>query len=322
MKINYKIKKILHILSNNSRTTTKNIAKEIKTTQQNASYLINKLEGEKIILDYKVLIDSSKFSLNNFCVFLRLKKYSKSELNNLIHYLKEINEIVAIDVLFGKFDLFLKFSTNNPSNFNKVFHKIIEDNPNKFFDYKILTQIVQYYYPLNYLTKKKYENKIIISGDRNFISTNKTEREIINYLNDNSRVNYSEIAKKMNTSSKTIISKIKNLEKKKIIKGYSININHNKLEFNKYYLFLKVNFKELKDESKLKQFISNSQNIIENLKVFGDWNNILIIETLKKEEFQNLLFLLKEKFSEIIIDYEFIESVETKIWKYLPKLND
>ncbi len=320
MKIDYKIKKVLHILSNNSRTTSKEIAKEIKTSQQNASYLINKLEEEKIIKNYKILIDSSKFSLNNFCVFLKLKKYSKSELNNFIVNLKKYNEIIAIDILFGNFDIFLKFSTPNPSHFNKILNQIIRENPNKIFDFQILTQIVQYNYPHNFLSKKNFETKTIISGDREYISTNKIEKEILNYLNENSRINYSFIANKLNTTSKTIISKIRKLENLNIIKGYSININYNKLNHNKYYLFLKFDLKELKDEKKLKDFFQTCPNIIENLKIFGKWDNILIIETVKTNDFKKILFSLKEEFSEILQDYDFLESEDTRMWKYIPKL--
>ncbi len=321
MNIDYKIRKILQILSNNSRTTSKEIAKEIKTSQQNASYLINKLDKNKFILNYKLIIDSSKFSLNNFCVFLRLQKYSKQRLNQFITHLKKYPEIIAIDILFGNFDIFLKFSTPNPSHFNKIIRQIIQENNEDILDYQILTQIVQYNYPLNYLSKKKIESKLIISGDREYISTNKIEKKIINFLNENSRINYSIIANKLNTTSKTIISKIKKLEKNNIIRGYSINLNHKKLNLNKYYLFLKFNIKDSKEEKKIKNFFKNSPNIIENLKVLGEWDNILIIETIKNDDFKKILFSIKEEFSEILQDYNFLESEETKLWKYLPKLD-
>jgi len=320
MEVNSKIKKIIHILSNNSKTTTKEISKEIKTTQQNVSYLITKLEEKKIIQSYKILIDSSKFGFNNFCVFLKLKKYSKSELNVFISSLKRYEEVCCIDTLFGNYDLFLKFIVPNPSHFNKILNQILIENEEKIFDYKILTQVVLYSFPHNFLSKKQYEKKIIISGDREYISTNEIEKKILNYLNDGTKVNFAKMAQKLNTTSKTIISKIKTLENKKIIKGYSINTNHKNLNLERYYLFLKFHIKELQEDSKFQKFIENSPNIIEFLKIFGEWDRILIIEVNNSEEFKKILFKLKEEFSESIKDYDFLESEEIKLWKYLPKL--
>ena len=277
MKLDYKIRKILHILSNNSKTTTKGISKEIKTTQQNASYLINKLEDEKIINSYEILIDSSKFGFNNFCVFLKLKKYSKSELNSFISSLKGYEDVCCIDTLFGNYDLFVKFIVPNPSHFNKILTQILNENKERIFDYKILTQIVLYRFPYNFLSKKQYEKKIIISGDREYISTNEMDRKILNFLNNGNKVNFAKSANKLNTTSKTIITKIKALENKKIIRGYTINIKHKKLNLQRYYLFLKFDIKELNEDSKFQKFVESSQNIIEFLKVFGEWDRILII---------------------------------------------
>jgi len=325
MKVDYKIRKILHLLSNNSRATTKEIAKEIKTSQQNASYLISKLKINKkddLINSFKLLIDSSRFGYNNFLVFLRLKKYSKSEINSFINELKKYKEVIGIDLLFGKYDLLIKFSSPNPSNFNKIHINILNKFSENIFDYLILTQVVLYFYPSNYLSKKSFDKKIIISGDREIINISLIEKKIINLLNTNSRINYSHIANNLNTTSKTIISKIKNLEKKNIIKGYSININHHNLNINKYYLFLKFDIKVLDENKRFIQYTKNNPNIVEFIKIFGEYNAILIIETLKENEFKEILFIIKEEFSDIITDYEFLESKETKIWKYLPEFEE
>jgi len=320
MKVNKKIIQILQLLSHNSKLTSKEIAKKIKTTQQNASYLLNKLNDEKYIHSYKVLIDSSKFGENTFYVLLRLKEYSKEDLDLFINELKKTNEICGIDILFGNFDIILKFIATSPAHFNKVLNKILLSNQQRIFDYKILTQIVLYKFSLNFLERNRISKKVIISGNKEYISTNETEKKILNLITQNEKINYTQIAQKLNTTAKTISLKIKNLEKKKIIHGYSININHNKSNLKKFYLFLKLDIKELEENKEFEKCIQNSPFIVEYLKVFGDWDKILIIETKTSQEFKELLFTLKEKFSGSLIDYNFLESEEIKLWKYLPKL--
>lgn len=319
MALNYTTRKTLHILSNNSRSSTKEIAKNTKTTQQNASFKISKFEEDNLI-SYKLLVDSSKFRFSNYCVFIRLKNYSRAFVNNLTSELKKYKEIICIDFLFGNYDIFLKFAAPNTSHFNKILREILNAHMKDFSDYKILTQIVLYHYPLNFLSKMKYDHKVIISGDREYINIDKTNRKIINTLNSHARTNFVKIANQLNTTSKTVISRIKELEKKGIIKGYSINLNHKKLNLKRYYVQLKYNYLDLDEEKRIINYFNYQPNIIEFIKVFGEWDTILIIETLNYEDFKETIYNLKEKFSNSILDYSFLESEETKLWKYLPEL--
>lgn len=320
MKRDYKVMKTIHLLSNNSRLSSKEVAKEIKSTQQNASYLINKLESEKKILNFKLLVDSSKFGFSNFCVFLRIKHYSKSKVNNFVNEIKKYKEIISIDFLFGNFDIFLRFATPNASNFNKIFKDILNSYPNMILDNVILTQIVLYNYPLNYLSKKRFNERIIISGDREIINIDEMDKKIINELNNNSRTNYSYIANKINTTSKTVIQRVKNMVKKNIIRGFSIMPNHKTLNINRYYLLLKLDFEDAETEKSYNYFVQQQTNITEHIKVFGLWDSILIVESLDTEDFKKILYVLKEQYSDFIINYTFYESEEVKLWKYIPEL--
>ena len=316
----YNLKKTLHILSINSRATTKEIAKEINTTQQNVSNRLTKLTENKYINSFRLFTDPSKFGFTNFCVLLRLKKYSKSILNKITNDLKTYKEITGIEILFGNFDIFLKFTTPNTSYFNKLLREILIKYPREIVNYKILTLIVLYAFPSNYLSQKRPSEKYLISGDREALEIDKTDKQILNLLNDNSRTNFSIIARKLNTTAKTIISRVRNLEKQNIIKGYTINLNHKKLNIKRYYLLFKIDFSDPNFDKEFITFVQNSPNIVEFIKIFGAWDKMLIIETMNEEEFKEILYIIKEKFSERIEDYIFLESEEVKLWKYLPEL--
>lgn len=312
--------KIIHLLSSNSRLSSKEVAKNVKTTQQNASYSINKLESENKILNFKLLIDSSKFGYGNFCVFLRLRYYSKNKLNDFLEQIKKYKEIVGIEFLFGSFDIFLRFSTPNASNFNKIFKEILNKNPSMILNHLILTQIVLYNYPLNYLSKKKFQERVIISGDREIVEVDTLDKKIINLLNQNSRKTSTEIADKTRSTPKTIIQRIKNLERKQIIKGYSVIPNHKKLKIQRNYILIKLNYHDPEVENQFNRFCDKQINIVESIKVFGVWDQIIIVECLENDEFKRVIYSMKENFPEFVVNYTFYESEEVKMWKYVPEL--
>lgn len=59
-----------------------------------------------------------------------------------------------------------------------------------------------------------------------------TDKKIINYLMTDARLSARQIALKMGMSTVTILSRIKKLEKEKIIKGYTATIDHEKVGYD------------------------------------------------------------------------------------------
>ncbi len=57
------------------------------------------------------------------------------------------------------------------------------------------------------------------------------DRKILKELIKNSRQSFREIARKLDVAVGTVLSRVKNLEKEGIIKGYSILIDHEKLGY-------------------------------------------------------------------------------------------
>ena len=319
MGTNLSTKKILFELSLNSRASTKYLGRQIRASQQNASYFVNKLEKDNVILNFTLLTDSSKFGYGGFCVFLRLKMSSKSDLNEFVKYLKNYKEIVAIEFLFGSSDLFLRFLSPNPSNFNKQFNTILQEFSKKILDYFILTQIVSYEFSKDYLSRKKAKQLIIISGDREPLRITDTDKEILSYLRENSRENYSFIANKLNITSKTVISRIKSMENRGIIRGYTCLFDHSKVGVLRYYLFIRFDFNQIEDDKKFVNFVSKTDQVVEYVKVFGKWDGIIFIETFSVDKFKEILVAIKEKFADVISDFAFLEAEKTEMWNYIPE---
>lgn len=321
MNIDKKLFRVIELLTENSRITTKKIAKEIKTSQQNASYLLNKLKKDKILISNVLLVDSSKLNLTNFLVLIRLKSNSLDSINKFISILEKYNNITVIETIFGNYDILLKFTTLNNSYFNKILKEILVLTHDNIISYEILTEIVEYHLSKNYLFEKKDFKGKILAGDRNSEVLDSIDLNILNLLNKDSRTNFSKIASNLDLSSKTIISRVKSMEKLKIIRGYSIALNYSLLNLSKKYLFIKTNLEKIELESNFITYLKKSSNVTEIIKTFGNWDIILAIEANNENDFKNLLFQIKEKFPKYILNYDFLESVEIKRFKCIPQID-
>ena len=126
-----------------------------------------------------------------------------------------------------------------------------------------------------------------------------------------------DISEKINLSPKVVAYRIKEMEKKKIIRGYKIFLNPQTIKFNTYKSF--VHFKNINEERK-KEFINyckNLPNIINMVTTFASWDMEMMFETQKDEEYYKIMDDIKEEFNDIIKFYESVLMISEPTHKYL-----
>ena len=121
--MNKKSRKLIAELVVNSRATSKELGKKLRTSQQSVNYLIHSLEKNKIIKRYITVFDNSKFGLINFIVLVRFKSLEKE--NEILKYLKENENVIKIEKLSIGWDFLVIFSTSNISHFNKSLREFL-----------------------------------------------------------------------------------------------------------------------------------------------------------------------------------------------------
>ena len=74
--MNKKIKRALFEISKNSRITTKNLSKQIKTSQQSASYLMKQLKKKKLLTGFTTIADPAKLGYTNVVVGFNFRDFN------------------------------------------------------------------------------------------------------------------------------------------------------------------------------------------------------------------------------------------------------
>ncbi len=314
-------RKVLTELDEDSRSKLSNISKKCKTSQQMVGYTIKQLIKKKEILGFTTVFDYSKFGLHSYIVLFRLLYRKKQDFNKFINNLKNTDELINLEIIEGKFDVYVKFLAPNPSYFNKILRKIKTDNEKVLRSDTIITTIVTYIFKRNYLNSKRILNRdyCIVGGDREATKLTCNQRAISSILFNNSGERIKNISKKTGLSFLTITKAIKNLKKDRIIKSFKpiISFNEESL-FCKKILIKYQNF-TLEVEDELIEFCKKSNNVIKLTKTFGEWDLILTIESMKEKTFDNFLLNLREKYEDIISDFEVLKVIKIEELRYLPK---
>jgi len=307
-----KIKKLLFEYSKNSRITTKELGKKIKSSQQSASYLVNQLK-KKHLIESVTMIDAIKLGFVNVLVGFNYLKINPTIKKEIIGELKENNSIIRIEEAKEGVDLLVEFSTPNLSAFHKIHSELIY-----MFDKRLKTTfvfpiIVRHEYLKNYLIKSPKISDTILLGDRDLKELSERETQLIHELVNNPDKKIINISESLKIPVKTLIKIKRNLEKRNIIKGYNAVLNNSKLGINRQIIFLRFSSGGIKEINKFRDFAKYSKNIIQFMKIIGEYHVVIIVESLKEiEEIKEI----RSSFS--IESYLIIKSEKISKKRYLP----
>ena len=252
-------KKILKELLENSRLPLSQIGKRVRLSRENVYYRIQNLIKQGIIRDFVASIDYTSLGFQQFVAFIEFDKIDKEKESQIIEYLKKEKSVSWIGVLSGNwsftFDIFVK------SNFE------LNDFIGKFFN--SFEQNIGDYIILNLQESNYFFNKIIdeiisipsTKGKEN-VKVDAIDLKILKKLNEDAKITYVDLSHDLNLSANAIKKRIQNLEKNKIILGYSISINHKHfgLEWQGLQIKLRRPAKELED--KLKSYLKINKKVI------------------------------------------------------------
>lgn len=313
-------KLVLNQLSSNSRLPFSQIGFKINKSQQLVSSTVKSLMDKKIINNYYTFIDYSKLGVLNFRVYFKLSYVDKNRMKTFIDYLVNLSEVSWLITCGEKYDLICSFYASNPSQFNKNLKQIVIKFSRLIKDYSLVTTIVMRIFNYKISNNINTDSKgIILGGDREEIILKNVDLSILNLISENARINLVDMGNKLNLTPKTIISHIKKLETKKIICGYTTQINIKQLNENTILLIIKYHTSFVKLEKKFIDFLIIKPEVTGIIKVLGEWDLEITLNIKNRDQFRNLELEIKEKFTHLIHEIQNITICEEKKMNFFPK---
>jgi len=318
VKLDLKDKKILYELDKNSRASLGEISKKVRVSKEVVFHRINRLVNENVIAKFLTVPATYRLGLTGYKVYLRLANTSKEDLKKITKHLKKEKSVYYTSVCKGRWDLIFGIWAKSNQEFFKI-HNAILDKFSKHIQEKELSITVEnlqfnrrWFYNDN-LTPEEFT----FGENEEEVKLNEEDKKILDLITLNSRMKLVDISEKVNLSPKVVAYRIKEMEKKKIIRGYKVFLNSSVMGFNTYKAF--VYFKNINEERK-KEFIDyckNLPNIINMVTTFASWDMEMMFETEKDEEYYRIMDDIKEKFSDIIKFYESVFMSSEPTHKYL-----
>ncbi len=300
--IDLKDRKLLYELDANSRAPLSKIAKKIGLSPEVVNYRIKRLEKEGIITQYQIIVNLSALNILQFKICLSFQHMNSEKLENTLEKIKKIHSVKWIVSCKGNWDLIISLETDCIENIDTLKNEIISFFGNNISNKAISILVEAQTYNRDYLidTKDSFSRSRIIMKKGKEQEIDDLDLAVLKKLAENARKSIVDISAELKQTIRVINYRIKQLEKKKIILGYKVAINYDKLgiKFFKTFVYLDNPNKERVDA--LIAYLEQNKNVIHHVKVLGNWDLEPEFEVYSEEEFDNILQNIKDKFSDII----------------------
>ena len=310
-----KDEKILIELTLNSRLPLNRLSKKVGISREVATYRLNKLIKDKMILGFYTTIDTEALGFSRYGCFFQLKGISHEKEKEFMNYLLKHDFVTYMGPVIGRWNVIFDIFARNNEHLQEIIQEIVNKIEKNLEKYSIISMGTA----LESFPIKIFGSKREIEYKRSKeIKLDKKDLEILKILSNNSRVEYQEISKKLNMTANAIKYRIKNLENSGIIKGYTISINKRRLGYEFYNLQLKVT--ENKKEEELRKFLKNNKHSIYLYKYLGNenWDLDIGLIVRNSSELRNFILELREDFGDIIKIHDLYVVVEETKGDYAP----
>lgn len=120
-----------------------------------------------------------------------------------------------------------------------------------------------------------------------------TDFSILKTISQDARMDTVAIAKKVKMPASTVAFRLKKLQGRKIIQGFSPQVSCQKYGFQSYQLFLEVEDLNEEKRQKILNYAQSCPNVVFVLETLGEWNFEMIFEVKDQKEFQSKIATLR-----------------------------
>ena len=253
---------LLRILIENSRISVTLLAKKLKVSREVATYRLNRLKKEGIILDFVTEINIEKLGFVGAAVFVNVKATRQKEFKQFLAETPFVSWVAELSGIWS-FGLSIIGKTNEEldDNFLQIY--------NKFKD-----AIIDHRFTLHKKTTFLYEKyfgaipKPITEKKTKAYKTDKKDKIILQELTKNSRIDSVALSTKVSLTAPAVAQRIKQLKASGHIENYSIFVDVQKLGLFQYSIFV-IN-KNIDEKQKLINYLKYHKNVSFLAEYVGD----------------------------------------------------
>ncbi len=315
--LDIKDQKIFVELFKNGRVPYSTISKNTHMSKDAVRYRIDKLIKEGLMTNITTIIDINKLGWSSSLVFFKFANLNKVKIKQFMSYLIESPFVVEILEFAGSWDFAARFQHKDTIHLNQIINKLEGNFPYLIDNYSIFFISESIFLPYNVL----FENDAFQFSPVKIqpYKIDDFDLKILTAISTDGRKSLAQLEEELKENRMTIYYRMKKMMKSGVIQHFRPNMFTEKLGLHWY--IVKIKLSQRSDEK--------INSLINRLKSFKQTNHIMlgfgaadiIFYTQVKivQELQDIMYMLREDFSDEIKSIEFDNTLKDYKWDFFPK---
>jgi len=307
IKLDIKDKKILSLLSEDSRIPFSIVAKKVQLSRDGIQYRYERMKKLDIIKRGIPIVNLRKFGFHTFHVFMLLEEMEKEKQKELLREMIFHPNTKAIREFSDSWDIELVFIAETLKEMDKILTEITQNHA-RIISQKMKLQVIKGYNSMHlpydvYGSIEKSFTWKDAKPKRKYIPDDK-DRKLITKLALDCRVSTYELGKLLKLSPDAISYRLKLLKESGIIRKYGLIVDLTKLHYHWFTFVMQVRTFTKDHEKRMEQFVRSHNMILRSVKTLGNWDFMIDIVTQTRQQYHSTIKEIKSTFSDIIKNYE------------------
>lgn len=296
-------RKILFELDRDGRASFSKIARIIGSTPQVVKYHYERMVDKEIIEKFWAFIDYDKAGYSFFWGYwLKFSGLTKEREEEMYADFRGNTHIPIIMRSDGYADVMLGIISKDVFHHNEVLQGIFE----KYGEHITMSDIVVglgfIKFPRTYLVGKPntFGSFSASGGTKEAVKLSEVDRKMLSLLQIDGRMEFTEIARTLGVSVGLVHKHYSKLVRNGLITKVTYTLNHQNLGLVLYRVLFRIVQFDKKRVDDLYNFCSQHPNIINYVKVMGNWQLMLDIEIESREELRDIIREMRNLFKDVI----------------------
>jgi DNA-binding Lrp family transcriptional regulator len=294
-------RKIIYELDINARIPVTQLSRKLHLSREKVNYRINNLVKKGIIRKFVTMINPTKLGYSVYKMFFKFQNLDKEKEKQMISYLTKNDYIYWIASAQGRWDLNMTIFAKDINHFDEILSDFVSKYGKYILEQEFNTTLKIGILSKNWiLEKEKAIRKLVMFGDRvENILIDKIDVEILRILANNGRMNSTEIARKIKSTERKVIYRMKNLEKVGIILGYTTSLNLELLDMQFFKATIDWKLLSHEEKDKLIEYCKSNPNLGFFVFCVGSWPFEAEFIVKNNKQFYEIIGDIRQKFPEI-----------------------
>lgn len=291
---------ILCCLSFQGRDDIPSIARQTGYRQHTVRYALENLKAEGVIM-LQPVIDVYALGFVEYDIFFTFSSRGIARRKKILQALINSPQVAWIGHFSGDYQFGFSLCISDVRQFRN-FLQDLSKNFGDVFHHKSFVILMQFteYRPKFFSTKFKSPEKIAFGVSSAVKNIDSVDHQILQALSMDAARSGRESARHLNLTPSTYQYRLRQLEEKNIITGYTYVINYSRLGMYEYRLLVSTHDLDPSLPHKLEEFARKHKNIVYFIECIGTWDFELGAIVQDLHDIDAILEDLHGKFSDVI----------------------